>query len=224
MDLPDRLGPAPTPATPPLSEARRRVLAAVADVEEAATLAAIAQRLGGHPNAARQHLDALLADGLIRQQRLTSRRRGRPANGFTITAAGRRALNDNRGAGYIHLVDALADHLAYLGIAADHAAAIGASWAALTAGPRSGSTTQGDLHGLLDDLGFDPERHPERPGVLRLRACPVLASARRHPEVICRIHQGLIDAAVTTRPRAGREAVRLLPFAEPGACLLVTEG
>ena len=73
---------------------------------------------------------------------------------------------------------------------------------------------------LLDELGFAPDADQgersagSRGRTLRLRTCPMLESAREHPEVICRVHQGLVEGAL------GGADVTLLPFAEPGACVL----
>ncbi|MGE5307419.1 MAG: hypothetical protein ACM3KG_00200, partial [Hyphomicrobiales bacterium] len=62
---------------------------------------------------------------------------------------------------------------------------------------------------MLADLGFDPDAAG---AVVRLRTCPILGAAAAHPDVVCAIHAGLIEGV------SGEPAVRLLPFAEPGAC------
>lgn len=66
------------------------------------------------------------------------------------------------------------------------------------------------LLGVLDRLGFDPlvDEHD-----IRLRACPFRASARVHPEVVCSVHQGLVEQLSDT-------TVTLLPFVEPELCLI----
>lgn len=208
------LGPATAP-TPqggsPLSRARARVAAAVRDLGPAVPLGALAQLLGGHPNATRQHLEALVAAGLAVTAPLPRAGRGRPATGYTLTGAGRRALGEDPArVAHTELVTLLAEHLADSGVSAEEARALGRSW---------GAARGGRLVALLDDLGFTPEPDAADPRTLRLRTCPILDAARRHPEIICQVHQGLIEGAL------GEDAsARLLPFAEPGACVVHLDG
>lgn len=69
------------------------------------------------------------------------------------------------------------------------------------------------------DRGFSPELVQEGPtSVIRLRACPFLAVARVHPEVVCALHLGLLQGSWE---RLGAPAVHasLHPFNRPGMCL-----
>ena len=52
-----------------------------------------------------------------------------------------------------------------------------------------------------------------------LRTCPLLDAARRHPEVVCEVHRGLVSGALDALD-ASSEGVRLEAFARPGACVL----
>ncbi len=52
-----------------------------------------------------------------------------------------------------------------------------------------------------------------------LRTCPLLDAARRHPEVVCQVHLGLVDGALAAHEVTAPGA-RLEPFARPGACVL----
>ena len=96
---------------------------------------------------------------------------------------------------------------------------LGLAWKAAGPGGLESHEPWQAVQGVLSELGFSPVVHPEEPEVIQLRTCPLLAAARRHPEVICPIHQGLLDAALAAAGRPG-VAVRLHPFAEPGACLV----
>lgn len=214
------LGPSPFPVGDALTPARRRVLDAVASAGRVATLALLSETLGGHPNAARQHLDSLVAAGFLSAEQLPAQgRRGRPARAYALTPLGRRSRDEGAPLAYVQLVDALAEHLAATGLSGEAARAIGLAWkAAGPAGLESHEPWQA-VQGVLSELGFSPVVHPEEPEVIQLRTCPLLAAARRHPEVICPIHQGLLDAALAAAGRPG-VAVRLHPFAEPGACLV----
>ena len=71
---------------------------------------------------------------------------------------------------------------------------------------------------LLDGLGFAPQPDA-RHVVVRLTRCPLLEAARRHPEIVCGVHLGIVRGALEVY---GGEAERadLLAFSEPGACLL----
>lgn len=208
MDIP-ALGPAPAPAEP-LSPARARVARALAERGPKALLATLADHLGGHPNATRQHLEALVSAGHATVESLSPGGRGRPAQAWTITTAGRRALSAESGdSAYAELVDALASRLADRPDAVAEARAIGRSWGARRA--QDGRS----LVEVLDELGFTPVTDEASPATVRLLTCPILDSVRTHPDVICAIHQGLVEGALG--PGAD---VHLEPFAEPGACVL----
>lgn len=202
------LGPAPTPGVPALSPARARVVELLDRMGGGVTVAALAERLGGHPNATRAHLDALVAGGQATATPVRGTGRGRPALSYTLTDAGRRALTpDPTRVAYAELASAFASHLANIPDAEPHARSIGRSWGAtrVQAGSRPAMLR------LLSDLGFEPEPGDES---IRLRTCPLLDAATAHPQVVCSIHAGLIEGAL------GRTGVDLEPFAEPGACLM----
>ena len=54
---------------------------------------------------------------------------------------------------------------------------------------------------------------------LRLTRCPLLEAAHQHPEVVCAVHLGITEGALESFGAPAGD-VELLPFAEPGACLL----
>jgi predicted ArsR family transcriptional regulator len=100
-------------------------------------------------------------------------------------------------------VEAIAEHLADSPDPVAAAQAVGRSW---------GRRLRRDL-GVMETLasqGFTPEQTEDG---LALRTCPLLASALERPDVVCAIHQGLIDAV-------SPESLTLRPFALPGACLV----
>lgn len=226
------LGPQPARTDRPRTAALR-VLRVLAGADGPLTIAELTEALGGHPNTVRAQLDHLVADGYAGSSPQPTPGRGRPAQGFIATLAGRQVAGssdaaDDRGA----LLDAVADLVADGPDPRAAALALGRAWGArlgaeATDSPLARPTTPGlvegsthpeastgsaiDLAVLLARQGFTPERHPDG---LRLLTCPLLAAAGRHPEVVCTIHQGLIEAAASG-------PVRLLPFAEPGACLVV---
>ena len=199
-------GPARVEATGPLPAARARVAAALAELGPGVPLTTLADRLGGHPNATRAHLDALLEAGFAAAAPLPRSGRGRPALGYTLTRPGAAALRgDPAVSAYVELVSALAAHLDAAPDAAEQARAIGREWGAHKAEtPSPDAAVQ-----LLDDLGFSPTVSGR---TIRLHTCPLLDAAQEHPEVVCAIHAGLVQAT------SGDADAELAPFAEPGAC------
>ncbi|HSF37753.1 MAG TPA: helix-turn-helix domain-containing protein [Nocardioides sp.] len=173
-------------------------------------------------------------------------RRGRPAARYAVTPEGRYAASgsvdgDPSVEEYLALAGAFADRLAVLGVdAAQESRSIGRAWGATLAARDLAATSdlpatsdpadprRQVLH-LLDRLGFSPRtrsaRGDEVPGVpedtreVELRTCPLLDAARRHPEVVCEVHAGLVSGADAAYGGSG-EGVRLVPFAGPGACHL----
>ncbi|MDO5663530.1 MAG: hypothetical protein Q4G40_12605, partial [Brachybacterium sp.] len=161
-------------------------------------------------NATRRHLDALVADGMAMVDRIPSTGPGRPAQGWTLTREGRRAVaGDSSAAAHAELIDAVAASLSASPDAAEEARSIGLSWGARHR--QAGAS----MEGVLTQLGFSPEHDAERRDTTRLLTCPILDAAQANPDVICGIHRGLIEG-LTDRT----DGVQLLPFAEPGACIV----
>ena len=77
---------------------------------------------------------------------------------------------------------------------------------------------------LLDEVGFAPEAD-EALMTARLTRCPLLDTAKEFPDVVCGVHLGIVRGALEEYG-AGGSRTSLVPFAEPGACLLhlVPEG
>jgi predicted ArsR family transcriptional regulator len=218
----ERTGPTPLPE---VSSARGKVLSALAAHEDggrAPTIAELAESLGGHPNTTRAHLGRLVDDGLVERVGIESGSRGRPAHGHRLTQRGRLALDASRTARPVstdELVLAMAEHLATTPDAELHARAIGRHWAAQLADDAAGSRAPVEqVVSLLTTAGFSPEVE-EGTGDVALRTCPVLRSAREHPEVVCTMHAEMLRATLE-RSGAGNVEVGLVPFAREGACLV----
>lgn len=170
------------------------------------TIATLNADLGGHANTIRIQLEHLVRDGFVTETSLPAPGRGRPARAYLVTIAGRQvAMEDPDRQGQSALVEAVAEHLASSPDPAGAAHSVGRNW-----GSRLVATTGDDLVSMLTRQGFTPMQTPEG---IALRTCPMLASARRHPDVVCGIHQGQIDAVAA-------EPQQLLPFAAAGACLV----
>ena len=215
-------GSGPTPL-PELSSAREKVLSALAAHEDSgrpATIADLAEALGGHPNTTRAHLGNLVDAGLVDRVGIESGSRGRPAHGHRLTERGRLVLEALRVARPVstdELVLALAEHLATTPDAEVHARAIGRHWAAQLADDSRTGAPVDQVVSLMTTAGFSPQVDPT--GDVALRTCPVLRSARQHPEVVCTMHAEMLRA---TLERSGADDVEvgLIPFAREGACLV----
>lgn len=191
-----------------LSAAVLRVLRALVDSPHPMTVTELALALGGHPNTMRLHLQALLVDGCVAELPLAPHGRGRPPKAYVATPAGSRASAPSS----VTLVDAafveaLAEHLEASPHPGAAAVSIGRRWGVRLseAGEHSGlvSTIIGQVsgaEGVLDGHAF--------------RSCPLVTTARRNPDVVCGLHQGLIDALAPT-------PMTLAPFARPGMCMAV---
>ncbi len=148
---------------------------------------------------------------------------------------------------YVALAAAFAERLAQRdGDPGADARAIGNAWGAgLVAqdiadaapagdGPATPGTATDRVLDLLDRLGFSPavDATEDRTGTgvtgncdaprevtVLLRTCPLLDAARRHPDVVCEVHRGLVSGALSSLGAPSSD-VALSPFARPGACVL----
>jgi len=198
-------GPLPARTDRPRAAALR-VLRAVAATTTPITLAELTATLGGHPNTTRAHLERLVVDGFVLEAPVPTSGRGRPAHAYEATVAGLQvAMEDPDRDGHDELVDAVAEHLVGTDDPVASALSLGAAW-----GRRLAASGSSDLVSVLAAQGFTPEASGDE---IALRTCPLLASARQWPAVVCAIHQGLVDAV-------SPEPLRLVPFAVPGACLI----
>lgn len=237
------MGPAPTPAPgePPVEvrdPSRRRLLAVIAEhaVTAHPTVGDLVATVGGHPNTARHHLRVLLDAGLVREVGTAAGAgRGRPSVRYDLTPSGRAVIRDGaagRGsaaAEYVALAAAFAERLAERdGDPGSDARAIGRAWGtglAATDADDVGvdASNQDRVLGLLDRLGFSPSAEvAEGQGSgtpVLLRTCPLLDAARRHPEVVCQVHLGLVAGAIEAQDEDSG-GLGLVPFARPGACVL----
>jgi len=210
-----------------ISPAQSVVLDELALSEAFRLVSDLAETLGQHTNTVREHLDALVAAGLVERQPGRSAGRGRPANRYRA-----RSVEQTQPAvrEYAGLASALAEHIARTSANPKaEALAAGVRWgeqlASARVGERDGGPQPGTPTGarrgvveIMSDLGFAPEAD-SRAAMVRLRRCPLLETARRHPEVVCAVHLGVARGALSTLG-GDPERADLVPFAEVGACRL----
>lgn len=202
-----------------MSASRAGILERLRDQPEPVTQAALATITGLHGNTVREHLEALVGAGLVRRVRARPSGRGRPA--WLYEAIPQHAVGE-----YAGLAAALAASISRTSQDPRRdAAEAGEAWGHELVRDRAGSapdpvTARRRVLGLLEDLGFDPRRDAEDPSHARLVRCPLLEAAHRHPEVVCGVHLGLVRGALEEYG-ADPAGTDLVPFAEPGACVLV---
>ena len=208
------------------SHARETVLRAVEAQHAPVPVAQIARATSLHENTVRGHLEQLLADGHLTRSRAAADGRGRPAWLW-------RPARYGPASPYAALAGALAGAVARTSAEpATAAREAGRSWGRRIAEDLPGRAPEvSDRDRVLQamaDQGFAPAdaEDPGASGTIALRRCPLLDAARRNPDVVCAVHQGMLDALLegseeTAGP--GTEAgtvAELQPFAAPGTCLL----
>jgi predicted ArsR family transcriptional regulator len=197
---------------------RTDVTAKLREAEGPISVAQVASRTGLHINTARFHLDGLVSDGVATRTVEDRGTRGRP-----------RVLYTSRDAGGPRSFGLLAQMLTALVASLD-----GANGAALGVGrtwgrnlvDRVATAPSPDLDEslarfstLLDAIGFQPEiaRSPDGKVEVRLHHCPFREVAERHADVVCALHLGLMQGALS-QLHAPVEVLPLKPFVTPNLC------
>lgn len=207
---------------------RRGVLRVLKAARGPMSISALADELGVHPNTVRFHLDALVSDGQVEKLEPDHRGPGRPPLMF-------RAIPQMDPGGprrYRLLAEILAASLAAGRDPRAKALAAGRAWGRRLESPArhgkkmSAKESIEHLVGLLDELGFAPERRKSgREHQVSLRHCPFLELAETRTNVVCPIHLGLMQGALESWG-APVAVDRLDAFVEPDRCLahLTLEG
>jgi predicted ArsR family transcriptional regulator len=181
-------------------------------------VAEVTAAVGLHPNTVRSHLGVLERAELVSRQPSLPSGPGRPRQLYGL-APSRTAAPDS----YRTLSEVLITSL--LAVSDDPAST------AVDAGRPLGGSLVGDqppatVHeaidrvvGLLDELGFAPERRTGVGGTeIRLRRCPFDDLARRYGEIVCAAHLGLVRGALEELGAAVE--TDLVPWVEPTMCLV----
>jgi len=223
--VPAPLGPRPARPHPvELSRAQSRVLADLTAAERPLTLADLSRSTGLHANTLREHLDALVRTGRVRREQGPPAGPGRPRTLYE--SAGDDGAQ--RRSEYAGLASALASAIHRT---SDHpredATVAGEQWGHELAADRGRSPGRAtrrptgarrEVVAMLEEIGFAPEPDADA-AVVRLTRCPLLEAARRHPDVVCAVHLGIVRGALEEYD-ADPEPAQLFPFSEPGACRL----
>lgn len=194
------------------SVTRERLLREL-ELRGAARITDLVASTGLHENTVREHLHRLQADGHVRREPQPPTGRGRPATHW-------RAVDLQATNPYAGLAATLAGTLTSTVADAPRAAhAAGEAWGERLAEEHLDATgARALLIEIMREQGFAPRDAADDDGVIALRRCPLLAAAARHPDVICSVHEGMIDGII--RARGEDATVELEPFAADGTCRL----
>ena len=197
---------------------RREVLRVLRASRTSLSIVAIADELGVHPNTVRFHLDSLVSDGQVEQVEPGRRGPGRPPLMFEAV----RQMDRGGMRHYRLLAEILTIGLAAEKDSSARALAAGRAWGERLESPAADTSVDESIDhlvGMLDELGFAPERR-ESDGKQQvgLRHCPFLELAETRSSVVCPIHLGLMQGVLETWA-APVTVERLDPFVEPDLCL-----
>ena len=205
-----------------LSTARRRVLDAVLELQPA-TLHALSEKLGGHPNSTRQKLDALIETGLIQAEILATGSPGRRPKAYALSESGRILLGAAAPAKEDSMLGAFAAYLLTRDDPKQEAREVGAIWgekrAALASSEDDPKTA---LIEVLDSMGFEPTLTDVPEGeALVLRSCPLQGlPGSGGLGVMCELHRSMINGFVQ---KLGGHSMKLVPYANSDGCIVREE-
>ncbi len=196
-----------------LPDTSARLLESLQCREEPVGVQQLAEELEVHPNTVREGLDLLRERGLVERHRRASPGRGRPA--WVYQADGTLREPDRRVREHGALAGALAAHLSATSPQpGSEGRAAGRRWGVALAAGRTGPAREVVLD-VLEELDFSPSVTGHD---ILLRTCPLLDVARAHPDVVCAVHEGMVQGVL--EELGAPDDVRLSPFAHPAGCLL----
>jgi predicted ArsR family transcriptional regulator len=187
-----------------LTASQGRLLEVLQGATSPMTLAELEAATGLHANTLRGHLSALADQQRVTRVAVRRSGRGRPAWGYLA-----------REPEYAALALALAEGLDTAESDEPAAMAGGRAWGTRLRerlAPGDEVTPRDRVLLALEHTGFAPEADD---GTIRLTACPLLEAARAHPDVVCRVHLGLVEGVL------GRPGARLLPRPDTLGCRVV---
>ena len=187
----------------------------------------MAVRLSLHPNTLRPHLRRLEEAGLVASETSRGATVGRPQALFTAVDR-----EETEGRDYRLLADILAGLLPGRRNR-DRAQAQAREWGAFLAGRilpppgarRPAGPNLATLQEALADAGFDPRfrRRSTKIVEISMRDCPFRELLDEHRELVCAVHQGLLEGILgASRPPLTLAAFQ--PLAERGTCRLTAKG
>ncbi|MDR0285879.1 MAG: hypothetical protein LBI33_13470 [Propionibacteriaceae bacterium] len=177
--------------------------------------------VGIHANTARFHLESLVDAGMATREQEASAQPGRRRILYSGTLPNQA---HERAQGYRLLAQILTKTIAAKSpeVGAEMYD-VGVQWGSyLTSRPLPGevldeATIDQRVLDNLDALWFAPELMPPPKKRLVFHNCPFLDAATNAPEVVCRLHAGMVNGALA-EVRSKQRVVELIPFLKPHLC------
>lgn len=201
-----------------MSLARANVLQRLGSFGGRATVSELARACEQHPNTIREHLDALIAAGLVSRTTAPAQGRGRPAVLYRAEPVEpyRPQVREYAilGVALARQVQASVADPARFGFDA------GLAYGRTLCDPEELTleAARRSCCAIFTTHGFDPQQGVD--GQVRLCQCPILEAARAVPEVVCAVHCGIV-AGIFDAHGAREDAPWIESFAVAGACLVV---
>ena len=177
--------------------------------------------VGIHANTARFHLESLVDAGLAAREAETSAQPGRRRILYSGTLPNQ---THERAQGYRLLAEILTSTIANkFPEVGKEMYDVGLQWGSyLTSRPAPFETLDEDEIGhrvmdKLDALWFAPELVATPRPHLLFHNCPFIESAREAPDVVCRLHVGMVNGSLAEL-RSTRRVVELDPIVCPHTC------
>ena len=207
------------PAPVAAGSRREQVLALLRSAGQSLSAADVAERTGLHLNTARFHLDGLVEDQLAQRTSEPRDVPGRPR--ILYTAEGPTPGPRSYGL----LAEMLTGLVASFDDAGPAAVEAGKAWGrhlverAAPSEQVSAAEAIARLNRVLEAIGFDPEVRKNNKGTeIRLHHCPFREVAAKHTDVVCTLHLGLMQGALSEL-NAPVEATSLEPFVQQNLCV-----
>jgi predicted ArsR family transcriptional regulator len=204
-----------------MPDRRREVLDLLRSAGTSMSILDVARRVGLHPNTVRFHLQSLESSGQVERVESTHARPGRPPLLFRA----HRGMDPSGPRNYRLLAEVLVARMGTDSDARAEAVAAGRAWGSRLASSEAAAPAPTDdeatsrLVGLLDDVGFSPERRSAAgAGQIGLHHCPFLDLVPAQTGVVCPVHLGLMQGALAAMG-AAITVDKLEPFVEPDLCL-----
>lgn len=177
------------------------------------SVADVAAGTGLHVNTARFHLERLVEEGRVERHAEEGGGRGRPRVLY------RPRLEPDEPHSYRLLAQMMTGLAGSLDPTPQEVADTGRGWGERLVAGAQGAGTDAAIERLdvvSEAMGFGQSHHGGGPNArLHIHQCPFLDVAGQHTRIVCELHRGLLEGAVTGLDTS----VELQPFAQPGRCI-----
>jgi predicted ArsR family transcriptional regulator len=154
-----------------------------------ASLPALAEAAGVHPNTLRPHVSELESAGLlVSERRMLPTPRGRPGIDYRLSE-----LWDRTSANFLGVAELLAVALERAGLVPDQLRAVGSEWGRYLLGRPGSHDVEAELPRVLGELGYQAGIEEDR---LELAGCPCPTVAPGRPELMCLLAEGVVEGAL----------------------------